>query len=717
MKNKYLSISIKVIYLIFLIYTCTLNIFGQYHSDYQQLAKVDSVNVLTLPTFAKIYNDTIPTHKYWICADFVQSTVDSGYIGIGSYQKMTNNKQVIQYFKLDKNGNLIWVREMPEFVSSAAYKIIPSQHGYLISFNYNNVVIMEIDEQGNKLWGKQFLYTMYDTINNQYYTFGLTKFIRAGQDGYVGYGTYNIGASSNPVHRSGLLLLKIDTLGNVLWEKEYAYTLYPNTGVYIRKMLEDISGNIYLSGSITNAALFPFWPSEDGLLIKIDPNGNHQWSSYYSSNPNIQDVIQSFTIDNNSDVIFSAYSRNNSLNTVSSLIAKIDGTGNVINSQGLNQGYQINVFNSTTTNNIDCFVINPNTTYTIATFDASLAILNQKTFDFKSVYTIKPTLDNKFAICSGRYPFNAANNDYRYNLFKVSYTDNSCIDTNYMALSLNNPSITLNTLPVITNTTVITASDFLINSLESELVDSSICPTCTTTANITPSGATTFCAGDTLILSANTGMMTYSWNNGQTGQSINVSQTGNYAVTVTDNYACTATSQNIPITVNPLPNANAGTDISMIIGNNTPIGGSPTSTGSVSYSWSPSTNLSDSSIANPIAAPLVTTTYTVFVTNNITGCVNSDDMIVNVSSVAIDKPQDEKEIKIYPNPTERNFVIEWQTPTTETTEIEISNTLGQIIYKQKIIHQTQVQHIDLHNVPKGIYSIKVNTQTKKLILE
>lgn len=716
MKNRNLSILINIIYVVFFICTCKVNALGQYHSDSPLLSSVDSVNELRLPTFAKIFNDTIATHKYWICSDFVQSKVDSGYIGIGWYLTTTSMKNVVQYFKLDKNGNLVWVKELPEYTSCAAYKIIESQNGYLLSLNYNNVVIMEIDEQGNKLWGKQLLYSIYDTTSNQSYTFGVTKFIRAGQDGYVGYGTYNVGAATAPIHRSGLVLIKIDTLGNVLWQNDYPYTLYPNTGVFISKMLEDISGNIYLSGSITDLSVSPTWTAEDGLLIKIDVNGNHQWSQYYSSNPNIQDVIKSFVIDNNSDVIFSAISRNNAQGSVSATITKMDAAGNVINSQELPQGYTANVFNATA-NHIDCIISDLDTIYTIATLSPSLAIINQKAFDFKSVYTIKPTLDNQFAMCSGHYPFNAAINDYRYNLFKVSYTHNSCLDTISTALLLNNALPTLNNLSVISNTPIITVSSFLANPLVSMLTDTSICQTCTITANVTLNGAATFCAGDSVILSANAGMASYLWNNGQTTQSITVSQTGNYSVTVIDYYACSATSQGMPIIANPLPSVDAGNDVSIQIGNNTTIGGNPTASGNVTYSWLPSTNLSDSSMANPIATPSVTTIYTVFVTNNMTGCVNSDDILVTVAGVGIGEPKHTKGISIYPNPTESNLVIEWQNPIAEPTEIEIFTTLGQMIYQQKITEGTKFHQIDLQDVLKGIYMVKVNTQIVKLLLE
>lgn len=48
--------------------------------------------------------------------------------------------------------------------------------------------------------------------------------------------------------------------------------------------------------------------------------------------------------------------------------------------------------------------------------------------------------------------------------------------------------------------------------------------------------------------------------------------------------------------------------------------GSITAGGGTSYSWSPATGLSSTTVANPIANPTITTIYTVAVTNTLTGC-------------------------------------------------------------------------------------------------
>ncbi|HEX6098737.1 MAG TPA: hypothetical protein VF432_20645 [Thermoanaerobaculia bacterium] len=72
------------------------------------------------------------------------------------------------------------------------------------------------------------------------------------------------------------------------------------------------------------------------------------------------------------------------------------------------------------------------------------------------------------------------------------------------------------------------------------------------TPAVTASGPTTFCEGGSVTLTAPDGF-TYLWSNGATAQSIAVTASGSYSVTVTDANGCSATSAATDVTVNPLP--------------------------------------------------------------------------------------------------------------------------------------------------------------------
>ena len=144
------------------------------------------------------------------------------------------------------------------------------------------------------------------------------------------------------------------------------------------------------------------------------------------------------------------------------------------------------------------------------------------------------------------------------------------------------------------------------------------------------------CAGDSIVLSA-AGGATYQW----TGPNVNTTQnpviiknaspanSGQYTVTAFSQYGCSATAST-QVTVNPLPTASVTGGTTICAGDKTQI----SAAGGVTYSWSPGTTLSDSTIANPIASPLDSTTYHVKIANQF-GCYVTDSLIINVEKKAI----------------------------------------------------------------------------------
>ena len=105
-------------------------------------------------------------------------------------------------------------------------------------------------------------------------------------------------------------------------------------------------------------------------------------------------------------------------------------------------------------------------------------------------------------------------------------------------------------------------------------------------ATITPSGPTTFCQGGSVTLSAPAGQSFYRWSNNAIGQSIVVTESGNYSVTVTGSNGCTATSAPTTVTVHgnaPTPQITQSGPVTFCEG------GSVTLTapsGFASYRWS-----------------------------------------------------------------------------------------------------------------------------------
>ena len=125
------------------------------------------------------------------------------------------------------------------------------------------------------------------------------------------------------------------------------------------------------------------------------------------------------------------------------------------------------------------------------------------------------------------------------------------------------------------------------------------------------------CNGTTTTLNAGNPGATYLWNTGATTQTINVSTTGTYSVTVTDPSGCVGVDA-ITITVNPAPNVNLGADINACSGETILLNaGNPGAT----YLWSNGATTQTINITE-------TGTYSVVVTNGFT-CTDND--VINVT--------------------------------------------------------------------------------------
>jgi gliding motility-associated-like protein len=115
--------------------------------------------------------------------------------------------------------------------------------------------------------------------------------------------------------------------------------------------------------------------------------------------------------------------------------------------------------------------------------------------------------------------------------------------------------------------------------------------------------------------------------------SAGTSQVVNYNITSTAISSGCVSNQTIAVTVNPRPVADAGLDFTKTCVTNptgTAIG--MTAVGGVTYSWSPTTGLSSSTVSNPTANPTSTTTYTLTSTQTSTGCTATDAVTVTVNT-------------------------------------------------------------------------------------
>lgn len=194
------------------------------------------------------------------------------------------------------------------------------------------------------------------------------------------------------------------------------------------------------------------------------------------------------------------------------------------------------------------------------------------------------------------------------------------------------PSTTTNYTVVVTDGNGCTASDDMVVTVnQNPVVDAGPDHTVCNGDPATLGGAPTASGG--------TAPYSYDWQPGgmtTPNPTVSPTMTTTYTVTVTDANGCTGSDQ-ATVVVNAAVVADAGPDQSVCAGESTSIGGSPTATGGTApftYSWSPGTGLSSTSVSNPTATPASTTTYTVTVTDA-NGCTDQDAVTVTVLPAVI----------------------------------------------------------------------------------
>ena len=207
-----------------------------------------------------------------------------------------------------------------------------------------------------------------------------------------------------------------------------------------------------------------------------------------------------------------------------------------------------------------------------------------------------------------------------------------------------NPTITLTntgTIPTVTNYTLLVTTN--LGCPKTDLVQVTVNPAAIAQAGTdraicsgetTPLGATAL-TGYTYLWSPATNLSSATASN-PTFTQVNTGTTPQlytFVVTATTAEGCTATAT-VRVTVNPAAVANAGTDLARCAGATATLG-TAVLTG-YTYQWSPATNLSSATAAQPVFTAVnttqapITTTYTVTATTA-QGCVSTDAVTVTVN--------------------------------------------------------------------------------------
>ncbi|HOU99122.1 MAG TPA: PKD domain-containing protein, partial [Bacteroidales bacterium] len=222
-----------------------------------------------------------------------------------------------------------------------------------------------------------------------------------------------------------------------------------------------------------------------------------------------------------------------------------------------------------------------------------------------------------------------------------------------------NWSTTETTASIDVNPTTTTTYTVTVTSSEGCSATDNVVVTVNPVPVITLTSDLAICEGSSATLTAGGGD-TYQWSTNESTASIIVSPTTTttYSVTTTNAYNC-SDQGSVVVTVNPLPTADAGQDVSVCLGSSITL----TATGGDSYEWN---------TGNPTnmitVSPTVTTTYYVTVTNA-NNCSNSDNVTVTVNALpTADAGQDVSICQGQSTTLTANGGVSYEWGTTETTQ-------------------------------------------------
>ena len=194
---------------------------------------------------------------------------------------------------------------------------------------------------------------------------------------------------------------------------------------------------------------------------------------------------------------------------------------------------------------------------------------------------------------------------------------------------------------------------------------------------------------------------TYLWNTGATSQTINVTTSGTYSVTVKYNAGCVHSSvtDDILVTINPMPNLTTNLSGFTIESNQA----------GAAYQWIDCAT--NTEIIGAISQSYTATAdgdYAVVVTNN--GCSDTSSC-VNIAGVGFE--ENSNSLLVFPNPSNGMFSIEISGTKGEIVDLKIVNAIGEVAYYSQATKEKFI--VDLTGQARGVYFVLLTMNEKTLV--
>jgi PKD repeat protein len=194
---------------------------------------------------------------------------DGGFVIAGATNSIGAGSGDFYLLKTDSLGNKQWEKAFGGTNLDIAHSVIvSSEGGFLIgglSNSYStdyNVLVIKTDRAGNEEW------RVLTNSTPPYYSYG-TYLSELADDSYLFSFTTRHDLTGHQVSK----FRKIDKTGKTIWEREFPYN---NSGSFMTHTVENTDGTIVVAGYVLNSQNHVI-----GRLIKIDPLGNIIWERNY----------------------------------------------------------------------------------------------------------------------------------------------------------------------------------------------------------------------------------------------------------------------------------------------------------------------------------------------------------------------------------------------------------------------------------------------------
>ncbi len=233
--------------------------------------------------------------------------------------------------KYDNLGNVLWTRQFGTLSNDFVHGIVvDSSKDVLVagttqgplagsSAGFYDAFVRKYDNLGNVLWTRQFGTNTYDSV----------EAVTVDKDDNVLVAGQTSGsiAGSN-AGAMDAFLRKYDSLGNILWTKQFG-TSDPDRAYTV---VVDSSNNILVAGATAGILAESKVGGYDAFVRKYDSLGNVLWTKQFGTSLN--DTVEGVVVDNSNNVLVVGQVLGsligNSLGSYDAFVRKYDGLGNIL---------------------------------------------------------------------------------------------------------------------------------------------------------------------------------------------------------------------------------------------------------------------------------------------------------------------------------------------------------------------------------------------------